>query len=176
MYKLAQRFGTTIQQLVKLNQLENPDVLEVGQILLIPNGNTVEFRPKNFDYKLVNGLLLILFSDRDSYSSGEPIDLNLVKVNISNSPITLNYRTGQRVDFRAYRNGDRIWTWSAGRFFTQETRTINLSPGRSLVYRKQWGQINNQEEQVESEIYKIVGWNVAQHTKQERLSIFVEIR
>lgn len=176
LYKLAQQLGTTIQQLVELNQIENPDVLEVGQILLVPDGDIIEFRPKNFDYKLVDGLLLVFFTQRDSYSQGEPINLNLIKVNIGSSPVTLNYRSGQRVDFQAYRNSNRIWTWSQGRFFTQEIREISLSPGRALVYRKQWGQLDSDEEQVEAGIYKIAGWNVARQIREERLSIFVEVR
>jgi LysM repeat protein len=178
LYQLAQQFGTTVQRLVQLNELEDPNMLEVGQLLLVPDreGGRIEFRPKNFDYEIVDNILLVLFTERDSYQRGEPVDLNLVKVNIGNSIVNLNYTTGQRVDFRAFQDGNRLWTWSAGRFFTQETRRIGLEPQRSMVYRKTWPQITGDDQQVEPGIYRLTGWNVAQELNEEKLGISVEIR
>lgn len=37
---IATRFGTTVAELVELNQLANPDVLEIGQVLQLPEGAT----------------------------------------------------------------------------------------------------------------------------------------
>ena len=34
--KLAKRFGTTVNTLVKINHIKNPNLIIVGQVLLIP--------------------------------------------------------------------------------------------------------------------------------------------
>lgn len=36
LWKIAQQFGVTVEQLMSLNNISNPDNLQVGQILLIP--------------------------------------------------------------------------------------------------------------------------------------------
>lgn len=36
---IAKRYGTTVQELVRLNNLANPDSLKVGQVLIIPGGS-----------------------------------------------------------------------------------------------------------------------------------------
>ena len=40
LWKLAQRFGTSIDELVNLNDIRNPDLIFVGQVLTIPAGTT----------------------------------------------------------------------------------------------------------------------------------------
>ena len=36
LWRLAQRFGTSVDELVKLNDIRNPDLIFVGQVLLLP--------------------------------------------------------------------------------------------------------------------------------------------
>lgn len=36
---IAQRYGTSVQALVSLNKISNPDLLRVNQPLLVPNPN-----------------------------------------------------------------------------------------------------------------------------------------
>ena len=36
LYRLSQRFGTTVEELVALNDIENPDLIYVDQVLLVP--------------------------------------------------------------------------------------------------------------------------------------------
>ncbi|GAB6099596.1 hypothetical protein JCM16358_14750 [Halanaerocella petrolearia] len=175
LYKIAQRFGTTVQRLVELNDIENPNYLEVGQKLVVPDGDRVEIRPKNFDYEVVNGLLFILFTDQAIYQAGETIELTLVKVNIGNSPIELNYSSGQRYDFEAYRDGQRVWTWSQGQVFPQVTRTISLDPEEAVVYNVTWEREDDNGQQIQAGRYQIRGWNVAQEVSDERLSVFLEV-
>ena len=38
--KIANRFGTTYQELARINGISNPDKIQVGQILKLPNSNT----------------------------------------------------------------------------------------------------------------------------------------
>ncbi len=40
LFLIAKRFGTTINAIVRANNLTNPDVLSVGQVLIIPTGGT----------------------------------------------------------------------------------------------------------------------------------------
>lgn len=171
LYKIANQFETTVQQLAELNDIEDPDFLEVGQTLLIPNGTEL----KKSDYEIANGLLLILFTDKDSYQPGQTIGLNLVKVNIGNSPIELNYNTSQRVDFIARRFGQQVWQWSRGRNFAQVIGKVELAPGEASVYQESWNQRSNEGQQVESGIYQIIGWNVAREIERERLNISIKI-
>lgn len=34
--KIAQSYGTTVSKLAKLNDIKNPDMIQVGQVLVIP--------------------------------------------------------------------------------------------------------------------------------------------
>lgn len=42
-WKIAQRYGTTMQAIILANNLRNPDLIYPGQILLIPGASTEEF-------------------------------------------------------------------------------------------------------------------------------------
>jgi len=42
-YKIAKRFGTTMEAIILANNLRNPDLIYPGQILLIPGASTGEF-------------------------------------------------------------------------------------------------------------------------------------
>lgn len=42
-YKIAKRFGTTMQAIILGNNLRNPDLIYPGQILFIPGASTMEF-------------------------------------------------------------------------------------------------------------------------------------
>lgn len=175
LYEIAQRFGTTVQTLVDLNEIENPNYIEVGQSLVIPEEDKIQISPKNFDYNVAEGLLFVSFTDKATYQSGENIELTLVKINISNEPITLNYSSAQRFDFIARRNEEIIWRWSQGRFFAQATKTITLKPEEALVYEESWNQENNQGQQISSGIYQIESWNVAEEINNERLNFLIRI-
>jgi LysM repeat protein len=39
LYRLSQRFGTTVDRLVELNDIEDPDLIYVNQVLRVPAGN-----------------------------------------------------------------------------------------------------------------------------------------
>ncbi|OCL28533.1 hypothetical protein U472_01215 [Orenia metallireducens] len=190
LYEIAQRFGTTVQTLIDLNDIENPDMIEVGQIIIVPDrgvdrdfdrdidrdvGRRVEVRTKNFDYTVVNGLLIVMFTNKDIYNPGENIRVTLVKTNITNSPIKLSYSSGQRIELVAYDSGRRIWTWSANRSFVQATKVITLEPGQSLVYKEIWNQDNNDNVGLDEGVYRIQGWNVAKELSDDRLDVFIRI-
>lgn len=41
LFAIAQQYNTSIEKLVELNQLENPDIITVGQVLLVPFGSSL---------------------------------------------------------------------------------------------------------------------------------------
>ncbi len=48
--KIAQRYGTTVEELAKANNIPNPDALEVGQVITIPQATP---QPSGPSYKLL---------------------------------------------------------------------------------------------------------------------------
>lgn len=40
LFKLANQFGTTVEEIVKLNKITNPNLIQVGQVLVIPGINS----------------------------------------------------------------------------------------------------------------------------------------
>ncbi len=193
LYQIAQRFGTTVETLRKINRIADTDVISIGQRLLIPEepGQPSEpiepappdidddvdviYRTKNFDYSVDNGLLTVFLTDKDSYRQGENIRLTLVKTNITKNPIRLTYRLGQRVEFIVFYEGRRSWNWSRRRSFRKASRVITLNPGESLVYKEIWNQTDNNGNQVPTGVYRIQGWNVAEEVADNRLDIFIRI-
>ncbi len=69
LFEIAQRFGVSVDLIVQLNRIQNPDIIEVGQNLLIPTDlpdfpdeiRRIEVRVQNFDYRVVDGLLIVFF-------------------------------------------------------------------------------------------------------------------
>lgn len=49
--KIAQRFGTTYQELASINGISNPDIIKVGQVLKLPNSSSSSY----ITYKVVSG-------------------------------------------------------------------------------------------------------------------------
>ena len=40
LFSIASRFGTTVEALVEANNITNPDLINVGQVLIIPETGT----------------------------------------------------------------------------------------------------------------------------------------
>lgn len=53
--------------------------------------------------------------------------------------VTLHFSTGQRFDFVVRtREGEEIWRWSEGRFFTQALGTETIPPDETLTHDVTW--------------------------------------
>ena len=59
---IAKRFGTTYQELAKINGISNPNVINIGQIIKVPSSNSNNNKP--------------------SYSSHNPVRIQVKKINI----------------------------------------------------------------------------------------------
>jgi hypothetical protein len=106
--------------------------------------------------------------NKSVYRLGEQIIIRFRKKNILKVPLTLTYRTSQKVDFRITRDDRLIWQWSKGRVFTQAITSDRLQPGEEIVYREVW---NQRADGIITRpgVYRLTGWNLA--TPGVRLSL-----
>lgn len=182
LFLIARRFGTTVERIAQANNITNPDVISVGQVLIIPEGGVTGgpggVTAGNQQTRRVNGLLYTIFTDKAVYAQGEDVVITLVKTNVSGSDITLHYSTEQRYDFAARRGTEQreIWRWSHGRSFAQVVAGITLRIGDSQVLQVVWDQRNNRGELVKPGTITIEGFNVAQGFAGAGISTTVEIR
>ena len=183
LFLIAQRYGTTVEGIVQANNLANPDVISIGQVLIIPEaGENVEGAdiPQEVgsanESRSMGGLLYTLSTDRRTYGQGESVRITLTKRNISNRTIVLRYRTTQRFEFVVRRGAETVWRWSDGRSFAQATATVRLAPGESQVFRATWNQRNTRGRQVAPGNYTIEGRNVATGLANQAISTSIRIR
>ncbi|HHY41805.1 MAG TPA: LysM peptidoglycan-binding domain-containing protein [Thermoanaerobacterales bacterium] len=190
--QIAARFGTSVAAIMEANNLSNPDLIFVGQVLLIPVSGQTPHPPdcppcppsppsppspptptpppstrpevtRTFD-----GVQYTLSLNKGVYRLGEQIVIRFKKKNILRVPLTLTYRTSQKVDFRVTRDDRLVWQWSQGRVFTQAITTDRLQPGEEIVYREVW---NQRADGIITRpgLYRLTGWNLA--TPGVRLSV-----
>ncbi|MDD4569340.1 MAG: BsuPI-related putative proteinase inhibitor [Tepidanaerobacteraceae bacterium] len=193
---LAARYGTTVAAIMEANNLANADLIFVGQVLLIPVSGptppptTPECPPcppcpptptppptpppptpppeRPVVRRTFDGIEFTFSLNKRVYRLGERIIIRLQKKNILRVPLTLTYRTSQKVDFRVTRDDRLIWQWSQGRFFTQAITIDRLQPGEVKVYREVWDQ-RGDGLITRPGNYRITGWNLA--TPGIRLSL-----
>lgn len=185
---IAQRYGTTVAAIVEANNITNPNLIFVGQVLLIPTEApetptptppcpscppcppcppttptppTVPTPPKAPSVtRTFDGVLYTMSLNKAEYRMGEQIRIRFIKKNILSVPLTLTYRTSQRVDFRITRDSMSIWQWSQGQFFTQAISSDTFRPGEEKIYRAVWNQ-RTDSTLVRPGLYRLTGWNLA---------------
>ncbi len=111
------------------------------------------------DFTRHGPVINLLFAGRPVYQSGFPVDLTLLKANLSLRPVFFTYPTSQRYDFAVYAGNQEIWRWSYDKVFIQVTETVVLRPGQSVAYREFWPQTNNLGQPVPPGIYTVRAWN-----------------
>lgn len=189
LFLIAQRYGTTVESIVRANNLANPDVINIGQVLIIPaagetggagggGGGDSQTEGGTNESRLIRGLLYTLTTDRRTYGQGDPVRITLTKKNVTSRSIVLRYRTTQRFDFAARRAAEQrdVWRWSANRSFAQTTSTVRLAPGESQVFRATWNQRNNRGQQVTPGNFTIEGTNAAESLAGQAVTTTVRIR
>ena len=80
-------------------------------------------------------LLTGIYSQQKEVPAGDKISVEILLVNISDDPLSLSFNSGQRYDLFLQKDGQEIWRWSAGRFFTMALVTKDLAPGAELAYQ-----------------------------------------
>lgn len=169
---IAREQGTTVQNLVTLNQIADPDQINAGQTLLLSlEGIDAGDGSRSVNSRVIDGLLYVLVTNRTRYGRGEPVNITLYKINVTARAIRLVYNTGQRFDFEAVRSdGTVVWRWSQGRVFTQQTETVTLQPGQNQVFRATWDQRNQQGNLVAPQTITIRGYNWARNLRNQFVS------
>ncbi len=65
---------------------------------------------------------------------GESITAYIKIVNISENEVALKYASGQIYDLYLFRDGQEVWRWSQGKYFTMALIKRDLGPGEKLDY------------------------------------------
>lgn len=174
---IAASLGTTVERLLALNQISNPDLIYPGQTLVVSTeGVETGTQGRNANSRVVRGLLYTIVTDKRSYRRGEPVNITLVKTNITSENITLSYNTSQRFEFEAVRDdGTVVWRWSRGRFFGQVASNVTIRPGESQVFTAAWDQRNQQGNLVVPQNINIRGYNWAQGLRNQFVSVGITI-
>lgn len=181
LFEIAQRFNTTVQNLVDLNNIANPNMIEVGDVLVIDGqagGNQQPSPAPGTPYNTAyfNGLIYTIFTDRRTYERREDrVRITLVKCNASSETIVLRYDTGQRFDFVALRDGREVWRWSDNQVFTQAGGTETLRPGECRNYNATWDLRNKRGNYVALDTFQIRGYNVARNFKNRFVPINIRV-
>ncbi|KOX96977.1 MULTISPECIES: BsuPI-related putative proteinase inhibitor [Halorubrum] len=77
------------------------------------------------------------------------LTLSLRIENAGSTPVTLDFRTGQRAEFTAYpaaevdsdadgEDADPVWRYGANRMFTQALGSETVAPGEAVGYEATW--------------------------------------
>ena len=184
LFIIAQRYNTTIEKLIELNSdLTDPDKLDVGQKIQIGEQSVAVEHEETIAQgndpsvsRQIDGFMYTITTDRINYSRGESVRLRLVKTNITGNPISLNYRTSQRFDFVAFREGEEIWRWSDEQAFSRAVTRIIIQPGRNQTFDAVWNQRNSAGRLVQPGTLIIRGYNVARELQNSSVPITINIR
>jgi hypothetical protein len=86
----------------------------------------------------LEGLIFSVSPQKDSYSPGEKVTLNLTIKNTGTSFLTLRFSTSQVYDIQIVGPNSYFWRWSKDRFFAQVITEILLNPGEEKVFQEFW--------------------------------------
>ncbi|SFR14463.1 BsuPI-related putative proteinase inhibitor [Desulfoscipio geothermicus] len=175
--EIAARFGTTVQQLVAVNNIANPNYIRVGQKLMIPTGVVTPGQPGEgaYDTRIVDGLRYELRTDRRRYRRGDRVLITFRKCNISGRNINLYYSTGQRFDIVALRNGREVWRWSDDQFFTQVESRVVLQPGECQTFNATWDLRNKQGNYVAFDDFTLRAFNMARELRNFSVDTVIQV-
>lgn len=92
------------------------------------------------------------------FESGEPIALNLLVTNCTDSKKTRRYRDARRYEFSVESvksTYEEVWRWPEQEAFPQMVGEETYQPGETRRYRVVWDQTNQKGEQVEPGLYDV---------------------
>lgn len=137
---------------------------------LLDDAQCSQNAPPYHSTMLLSGLLMILSTEKPSYKPGEIISLSLMKINLSNETIQLNYNSSQRYDFKlSSSSGRTAWRWSDDKSFTQVLGKISISPGQVIRYTEQ----TTLPAAIENGRFHVLGWNTAKQINHIKLHVII---
>jgi hypothetical protein len=100
----------------------------------------------------LDGLELIMAIEKTQYVLGEPINIMLTIINISNQTISFNH-SGQDFDFVVSNDTNNIiYQWSKDRVFAMFIMIMPLKPQENLTGTFVWQQISNNQPRQETPV------------------------
>jgi len=105
----------------------------------------------------VGKLRLELAVNKPVYVAGEPVEVRLTLRNGGESPLRVQFGSGQRFDVIVRRRGALVWRWSYDKAFVQVIQDVTLRPGETLSFGAAWGQVDLQGRRAEPGDYEIIG-------------------
>lgn len=87
------------------------------------------------DEKIITGLYI----DKAEYKPGEEVNVHIRLYNFTEESLRLNFGSGQKYDLYLLQDGEEIWRWSDGRFFTMALVQTELEADESLEYDLELG-------------------------------------
>lgn len=113
----------------------------------------------------------VLTADKTSYSTGEPIELQLVVTNNTSQPAIFRNGNSQRFEFVARAGRKEVWHWSRSRAFAMMVSQWDIQPGKSITYQATWDQKNDSDRQVPAGEYTLEGWQIGGGNAQVKVTI-----
>jgi hypothetical protein len=71
-------------------------------------------------------------------TQGDSVWFVLQVTNVSESPVRLEFTSGQTHDFVVLAADREVWRWSADQMFTQALHSLAVAPGATLTYTAAW--------------------------------------
>ncbi len=105
----------------------------------------------------IDGLKVKLSTDRDTYISGQNVELSLTVTNISGLLKTITFNSSQEYDFIVCKNGREIWKWSYGKGFLTVITNRQLQSDETLSYPIVWNKTDTEGNNVSVGDYSIYG-------------------
>ncbi len=97
-------------------------------------------------------------TDQARYALGEPVQMQLTVQNRGFHPVTFEFATSQRYDFRVLRpDGRLVWQWSHDKVFAQVLGSLVLQPQETRVYSERWDQVDTEGRPVPPGRYVVEG-------------------
>lgn len=124
---IAQQYGTTLDTLVRLNNLSNPDRIEVGQIIMLPSETTQQ----SPDISLLPDRRFVRGPDSLAFDTASFIALQTGYIRMATDIVTTNIASGAGFDE----------TLSAGDVIERVSMEYSIDPRLLLAvleYRAQW--------------------------------------
>lgn len=111
----------------------------IGFALLMLSSCGVGGTPVETDGRNVGAVTLTFRVEPARVRVGQPVSLRLRLVNNAGQATELTFPSGQRYDYWVTsEDGDEVWRWSEGKFFTQAITTETIRAQGSLSFPEPW--------------------------------------
>lgn len=116
--------------------------------------------------------MLIVQTDKYTYSPEETVLITLTWRNSSNTPQEVTFTSAQRFDVSVERAGHVVWQWSRGKYFAQVLTSLVIAPGDARVFKVEWKQKGEDGHPLLPGFYDLRAWVLGTNDQGEtRISL-----